>query len=257
LASVSPVALVFGGNAHAQPFSLAASPVTAYSWTGCFVGGSLGWGWGRQQPSETSKSTFRSCCSGSFTESGLASGPIDSSGGLYGGQAGCNFQFLPSMVLGVQSDFYGAHIHGTGMDPWNAQTFGSEAGTIGVTTNWIASITGRFGFTGFNNMVLFYAKGGVAWDQNTWNLANSDLFASFGSVSETRVGWTTGAGIEWALAPPWTVFLEWDYYGFRNGNTYTTATSTFTSTSTSTLTTGPQNINAVMLGFNYKWGPSP
>jgi outer membrane immunogenic protein len=254
LASVSPVALAFGGHAtNAQPSSLGMSPAVAYSWTGCFVGGTVGYGWGRQNPSETSKSTHTSCCSGTTTQTGMASGPIDSSGGLYGGQGGCNFQFAPSMVVGVQGDLYGAHIHGTGADPWNPQTFGSGDGTIGVTTNWIASITGRFGFTGFSNMVLFYAKGGVAWDQNTWNLANSDLFSALGSVHETRTGWTTGAGVEWAFAAPWTVFLEWDYYGFHNGNTYSTSAGT----TSSVLNTGPQTINAVLLGFNYKWGPPP
>ena len=35
---------------------------------------------------------------------------------------------------------------------------------------------------------------------------------------ENRLGWTAGAGVEWALWDDWSVKLEYDYYGFGTRN---------------------------------------
>ena len=36
----------------------------------------------------------------------------------------------------------------------------------------------------------------------------------FFDATENRIGWTAGAGVEWAFTPEWSVKLEYDYYGF-------------------------------------------
>jgi hypothetical protein len=87
----------------------------------------------------------------------------NSSGGLYGVQAGCNYQFAGSWVVGVQGDIAGANINGSVSDPLNGAGHPPLTGfSIGMKTDRIAIVTGRLGVTGWNNLALFYVKGGVA-----------------------------------------------------------------------------------------------
>jgi outer membrane immunogenic protein len=267
-ASVSPIALLIGSPAIAADMGLKARPAgpppaPAFSWTGCYVGAHVGWGWGRNNFSEQSATTaVTSGSESTFTTSsfGAASGRVDSSGGMFGGQVGCNYQFAPNWVAGIQGDFAGTDINGKATDP-----LGLGNSVISVKTEWLASITGRLGVTAFNNVALFYAKGGVAWDRNQWDLSNAANFFNSALFSETRTGWTIGGGVEWAFLPNWTAFAEFNYYDFSHGgsnaagtNTTTTSCGIICTTSTTTssvFSTGKQQIEAVKVGVNYKFGP--
>ena len=71
---------------------------------------------------------------------------------------------------------------------------------------------------------------------------------------ENRVGWTGGAGIEWAPWNEWSIRLEYDYYGFGTR-------SVFFNDSTIAITSGSenikQNIQVVLLGVNFHPYPGP
>jgi outer membrane immunogenic protein len=237
LASVSPTALVFADTANAADLPLKAAmaaPVPAYSWTGCYAGAHVGWGWGQQHPTDG----FRGGTSGPGAS---AKGSLDSSGGLFGGQVGCNYQFAGNWVVGLQGDLAGTDINGKGADPF----FGRKGSTVALKTDWLASVTGRVGLTSSDNLALYYVKGGVAWDHNQWDLSNTG-FTGPSLWSETRTGWTIGAGIEWVLwSPRWTGFAEFNYYNFGNGTTFTGADLSF-------FQTGQQSIETVKVGINYK-----
>jgi len=279
LASASPIALLLGGPADAADMGLRkappiAAPPPAYSWTGCYVGAHVGWGWGRNNFSEsTSTSTSVNVTSAggcitnsSFTNFNHANGNIDTSGGLFGGQVGCNYQFASNWVAGIQGDFAGTDFNGTSNDPLGV------GGAIRVKTDWLASVTARLGVTAFDNLALFYVKGGVAWDQNKWDLSSATNFFNPAVFSETRTGWTIGAGSEWVLwNPHWTAFVEFNYYQFNHGahNVAGSSTSssttpgfngsgpiitTTTTTTNSLFQTGSQHIEAVKVGVNYKFG---
>jgi outer membrane immunogenic protein len=269
LASASPVALLLGSPVNAAdlaprkapPPMVAPPPV--YSWTGCYVGAHVGWGWGRNNYTETSSTNFFNSF-GSFTgsSSSAASAGVDTSGGLFGGQVGCNYQFASSWVFGVQGDFAGTDFNGTGNDPLGA------ASTVHLKTDWLASITARLGVTGFNNQALFYVKGGVAWDHNQWDVHNAANFFNPATFSGTQTGWTIGGGAEWVLwSPQWTAFVEYNYYDFRHGGGSASGNfnssfscgeiSTCSSTTHNTFTPGKQQINTVKVGVNYKSGFGP
>jgi len=84
-----------------------------------------------------------------------------------------------------------------------------------VNTDWITTVTGRIGITGPQwDHLLLYAKGGGAWAQDEATLTNLTTGASF-SASRINSGWVAGAGIEWAIAPGWSVRLEYDYIGLN------------------------------------------
>jgi len=248
LASVSSAALACcGQQANAADLALKAPPVAVApspSWTGCYVGAQVGWGWGRQHFSEGHSTT-----SGGTTTSIAGSNSFDSSGGLFGGQLGCNYQFQGNWVVGLQGFIAGSDINGKGNDPLNVILH--DEGTIGVKTDWLASVTGRLGVTTGNNMTLWYAKGGVAWDHNRWDFSDADFPSGPNPlVSETRTGWTVGAGVETVLwSPRWTGFVEANYYNFQNGNTWQFSSGPGL---TETFTSGKQNIETVTIGLNYK-----
>jgi len=101
-------------------------------------------------------------------------------------------------------------------------------------------------------------------------IVESDLFLpnhynSFGSFSNTRVGWTAGGGIEWLFAPNWSVKAEYLYYdlgsvtyGLSPLQNFNSAGTLFTSGSPFSRTRFTGNI--VRAGLNYHfnlWGPGP
>ena len=72
---------------------------------------------------------------------------------------------------------------------------------------------------------LVYAKGGVAWDRDKYGFVGQQTCLGFClggpgpfpfdfARSETRIGWTAGAGIEWAFWGNWSARLEYDFYDF-------------------------------------------
>ena len=79
---------------------------------------------------------------------------------------------------------------------------------------------------------------------NDVELAESALTTE---ISDTRWGWTAGAGVDWAFASHWSANLEYDYYGFG------TRTSTFADQAN--VFQGPvsvrQSIQVVKVGLNF------
>lgn len=209
LAAVSVVALT-SGIVHAADIPMPTkAPIMAapvFSWTGCYAGVHAGWGWARQNITETNTS---------FTGLTFSNG-IDANGGLGGGQVGCNYQFSPNWVVGIQGDFAAADLHGSTIEG----LFLGPPNTFDMKVESIASVTGRIGATAWNNRALLYVKGGGAWAQTHWDLSNLGTpFAAFSTVNETRTGWTVGGGIEWAFlpsSPNWSAFAEFDHYDFGN-----------------------------------------
>jgi outer membrane immunogenic protein len=266
LASVSAIALVIAGASAVTLFSdpadaadlrapvrAAPPPIAApvYSWTGCYVGAHVGWGWGDNHATEGSFAPA------SFHTVGPANTGINTNGALFGGQVGCNYQFGgwspwagSNWVIGVQGDFAGTDINGKANDSLTDTGLGTDS-TIALKTEWLASVTGRLGLTFWNNQALVYVKGGGAWARNQWDV--HDAFDFFGSpiFSENRSGWTVGGGVEWTLwSPNWTAFVEYNFYDFNSGGT--TLTQSFPGGFTNTLTTGKMEINTVKVGVNYK-----
>jgi len=224
LGSVATGALIAAGSANAADLGrpvykaapVVAPPVPIFSWTGCYVGAHVGWGWGK-----TDTTVTRVCASaGAQTVGGTrafkaATGGIDTSGAIFGGQVGCDYQFAGNFVIGIQGSLAGTAIDGVGPDPFDP-TDPSEF--IHVKTDWIGDVTGRLGFTGWFPQAMIYIKGGGAWKQDRIHWASDvcDEAACGGFFKHTFSGWTVGGGIEWAFAPNWSAFVEFDHYDFGN-----------------------------------------
>jgi len=193
-----------------------------YNWSGFYVGGNLGAGFANSKWSDPITG---------------ANNTFNKNGFIGGGQVGVNWQ-INALVLGVEGDFDWTGLKGSGHD--------SVGNTINTDTQWTSTVTGRVG-AAFDRL-LVYGKGGVAFAHANDSL--NDIFGSTVSASETRTGWTAGAGLEYAFAPNWSAKIEYDYLGFGS-ETLNLPTSGFPTYSSN----ASQNIQEVKAGINFKFGP--
>jgi len=225
-----------GNAAEVPPYPRPVAPPVyvppPFSWTGFYIGPNLGGAWGQRNLTDTLL--------------GLSLSNVNDKGAFIGGgQLGFNYQF-GNFVLGIEADFDGVattNSPGTGV-------VGPAFGTIQVTSNnrWIATLAGRFGVT--NDTWLFYGKAGGGWvGSDNLTITNTVTGASIAGFSNnTNSGWLVGAGIEWALAPNWSVKIEYDYLGLDN-QTFTAPAGTFLAGDT--FTTSKSNVQMVKVGANY------
>jgi outer membrane immunogenic protein len=195
---------------------LVAAP-QAYNWTGFYIGANVGYGWGGSTGGGYS----------SFVDSGIggianfmASGgnvlpSLRPSGVIGGAQIGYNWQASPGLVFGVVADFQGAGLKKSGANTVSIGSFQDITESKSVKTDWFGTVRAKAGFA--QNNVLYYGTGGLAYGHVRLDTSFDD--PSFGpgavrfagSSSATNVGWALGGGVEWAIAPTWTVGGEYLY----------------------------------------------
>ncbi|MGA7383759.1 MAG: outer membrane beta-barrel protein, partial [Methylocella sp.] len=208
--------------------------------------------------------------------------PVSNSGFIGGGQIGYNFQFANSFVVGIEADIQGiassthtGQVFSSGVPAgFPAETITSAVGT-NSRIDYIGTIRGRLGFT-ITPAFLVYGTGGLAYGGVRSNAAifqqdvapaGSDFsapYSSFGGLSNSRVGWTAGGGLEWLFAPNWSVKVEYLYYDLGSV-TYglSPLTNTFTDTGATAWSSSPFATtrftgNIVRAGLNYHFTfPAP
>jgi outer membrane immunogenic protein len=173
---------------------LAPAPVVAPTWTGLYVGGHIGAGWG----------TIES----DANIAGVITLPVSShnTNGMLGGlQAGYNYQ-MGWAVLGIEGAWSWADIKGS--TPCLV-VFSCS----GKTTDF-ASISARLGAVIGNN-ALVYVKGGGVWGRSEYTFS-SPIGIGIPAVtnSVTRSGYLFGAGAEYRFDPRWSAFVEYNYMDF-------------------------------------------
>jgi outer membrane immunogenic protein len=219
-ASVLAISAVSASAADMPVKAPPLAPVVAYNWTGCYVGANAGYGW--QDNSNASLVIPGDAGSQAFYVPTVISGALPGSigynqtGYVGGGQVGCNYQ-VRSFVFGIEADYDGAHINGSGSAFTNvppAFTPGSFA--AGSTLNWLATVRGRIGVTPSDRWMI-YATGGLAYGatNHTYSLAFANPPFNDGSAlntTDTKAGYAVGAGVEWAFYQNWSVKAEYLYY---------------------------------------------
>lgn len=171
---------------------------------------------------------------------------------LGGGRVGYDYQFNPSIVVGVVADWnwtglsFEDHVQGT--------TGGTTSnGTANASLDWLASVRGRLGWAAGN--WLLYGTGGVAWAGIEFG-PNSlqGTFSPFSApqVTTTKTGWVAGGGIEYKATEHVSIFAEGLVYGgFGTVNTVAHTTSPITSTYTTSLKIN--DIVSGLVGVNYRF----
>ena len=144
-------------------------------------------------------------------------GAANADGVLAGGQAGCNWQ-TGTLVLGLEGDFDYFHSNPNFSNNTNTLSDGVTPFTISqsLTTNYLATVRPRIGIGADRN--LAYITGGVAFTRVTYTESYTDGAVPPGvgtaTASRNLVGWTAGAGWEYAFADHWTVRAEYLIAGF-------------------------------------------
>jgi outer membrane immunogenic protein len=182
---------IFRGGLNYR-FGPPASPAAfapAYNWAGFFLGGTVGYGIGRNDST--------------FTErAGAEAFDLSPRGFDAGGILGYNWQF-GSWVVGLEGDFQGST--GSGY-----LTSLSDGTTIDQKLSWFGTARARLGYS--VGQALIYGTGGVAFGEVKEGITQGATSASF---SHTKSGFAVGGGIEnkldlfGMLGPNWTTRTEY------------------------------------------------
>jgi outer membrane immunogenic protein len=250
-------------------------PIPAYSWTGCYIGGHIGGGFGRKDwSSDASDTSEIHVIANLFGITDFGSDVI--TGFLGGFQGGCDYQFYSHFLIGVEADFSWSNLRGnhTSTFPFNGTNFDQEIFASHTEVDRFGTFTGRIGFA--SDRALFYLKGGGAWVHDRLSFSDNFLFpevpvtvAVIGTASSTRLGWTVGAGFEYALLPNLSAFIEYNYLSFgtfretfnciglqNGGSNQAICGGSGASPSTTVPVDLRQQVHAIKLGLNWRfnWG---
>jgi outer membrane immunogenic protein len=190
----------------------AVAPVS--SWSGLYVGGNLGYGWG---DGNTDFSFLPTPAVFGFNNTTLGA---RSTGVIGGAQLGYNWQ-IGSLVTGLEADIQGSGIKGSARAV--PTIFGTaiqvpfDVLSSEQKLSWFGTVRGRLGVT-VTPELLLYGTGGLAYGRvdasanwiRPFEVENRDVQAP-ASVSKTKIGWTAGAGAEWMFARNWSAKLEYLY----------------------------------------------
>jgi outer membrane immunogenic protein len=218
-----------------------AAPAAVWNWTGFYLGGHVGAGWG------TTESTLTAVNPGGAIPGGFAIAQNSRSGFLGGGQIGYNFQ-SGWAVFGVQGDIAGMDVKGT--TPCVA-----GAASCTAKSDWLGTVTARFGGV-VGDRTLVYVKGGAAWMHTDHSLnIPGGLGLGVGSIgaSTTTLGWVLGLGAEYAFDHNWSAFIEYDYIDFEKKN----AALDFSPIAGLPATANvdfKNKLSIAKVGLNYKFG---
>jgi hypothetical protein len=174
-----------------------------------------------------------------------------------GGHVGCNYQWVPSLVIGMEADFSGTSLNAHG----NAESTFAGVGAPGGGINWstkldsIATVRGRLGYAWMPNTLLYITAGGAF---GRTSLSSTDIFISgcpacaTTSFSNASSGVVLGGGVEWApWSNNWTIRAEYLWYSL-GGASGTGFVSGITAPATS-VTWSSLNMSSGRAGLSYKF----
>jgi outer membrane immunogenic protein len=205
------------GHGATSDLPAKAPTAAAYNWSGCYAG--LNGGGGASGTSFTTAidNGTHLIPADAVAVSTAGTGSTNDSNFLAGGQAGCNWQ-SGTLVYGLEGDFDYFHSNPQFINATNTLTDGITPFTItqSLTTDYFATVRPRIGVAADRN--FGYVTGGVAFTKANYTQSYTDGAAPLGigsmAGSKSLVGWTVGAGWEYAWTDHWTFRLEYLFASF-------------------------------------------
>lgn len=210
----------------------AAVAAPAFSWTGFYVGGHVGYGWG-----------------GHDTE--LLEEDHKSKGVLGGFQAGYNYQ-TGNVVLGLEADWSFSGIKSSDRVLF-ALGQASSITDIQHKVDWLATFRGRLGYS--VGGVLPYITGGLAYGQiessavavlSGFGIPPDGTYT--GSDRNRHLGWVVGGGLEFAFSSNWSGRIEY-LHADLGKESYTALPALDPVARSHDIT-----VDIVRVGLNYRFG---
>jgi outer membrane immunogenic protein len=249
-------AAMLGGAAQAADMPLKAPPPPepVFSWTGFYIGGHWGWGWG------TTDSRVLEADNLNFPQGTINHNEFD--GVLFGGQVGVDYQ-VGQWVLGIEGQMSKSDIHG--LNRHDAILRPDHHTETSTHVDWVATLTGRLGFAAGRTLLadntLFYVKGGAAWadfDSVTQSFVSSTRrLLQTTAGSETRTGWTVGAGVEWAFGNNWSAKAEYNFIDLGTERVTRSGINIASGDPVVLFRDNDAQLHVFKLGLNYRFAPAP
>jgi len=176
IAAIAALGFVGAASAADMPVKAPVAPAKPiqlpYNWSGLYIGGHLGYLWGRTR----------------VEEDGVVTDPSARTNGVIGGaMAGYNWQSGP-WVFGLEGDIGWTSAHGTGEVTPPPPPAIATPNTYDV--NWTGHVRGRFGYA-FDNW-LFFIAGGFAVADFKFLEGESAIIPAGAKYN----GWSIGGGAE-------------------------------------------------------------
>jgi outer membrane immunogenic protein len=242
LGAVSAAALIVSANA-ADIYRTPESPgglkdgsyVPVTSWAGFYVGANGGFGWSNGDAKLSGQSS--PVCLGPCQLSPIPyANSFSPSVGFGGGQIGYNIQ-RHNFVFGVEADIDGSTVQDS--VTFTSNFIGSASARSDL--NWFGTARGRIGY-GFDRSLVYFT-GGLAFGGVKDTLSTS--FSKPLTLENTKTGYVVGGGIEYSLAPSWSVKAEYQYIDLGSD------TLSVSKLEGSAKLFDPHTYNTVRAGLNY------
>jgi outer membrane immunogenic protein len=211
-----------------------ALPVSAWSWTGCYIGANIGGAWDKISDIRTGQ--------------GRPLPPQDygsdkGSAFVAGDQAGCDYQ-VGKWIVGVEGQYDWGKVNSTHVIP------PFPGFSYNTTLSNFATLAGRAGYTVLPQAFL-YGKAGDAWTRDNLivTIPASSGLSEFANVNFT--GWTIGGGLEWLALPNVSLFAEYEFIDFHAKSvTFTTPPGNVGAPDV--ITHSQKNVEALLAGVNVR-----
>ena len=221
LISATALASAQAADLPARAYTKAAAVDPAYNWSGFYIGVNAGYGSGTSSTSLTPDALEAIRV---LPGQNPLPPNLHPDGFVGGGQAGYNDQF-GSVVAGLEADLSYANLRKTDSATGPFSIGGVLTTQIATRLDWFGTVRARLGVLPASNFLL-YATGGLAYGNVRTTTTGSNLpavnctqtfiYCAAGSTSGVSVGWTAGAGMEYAFSRQWTARAEYLYLDLGN-----------------------------------------
>jgi outer membrane immunogenic protein len=228
-----------GGIALLALVAVTPSQAANYNWNGFYVGGNVGYSWGKSDFDYTFGPGAGNGGSGSSKPKGV----------LGGVGAGFNWQ-NKQLLLGLEADIQVTGQKGDSLtlctpgDPSCTRTFG----TVTQKLPMFGTFRGRIGYVSAADDWLLYVTGGLAWGRLKTEATGQIAGVPFAvDASTTKTGSVIGGGVEKVISKNWTVKLEYLYVSLG------TVSQTVPFLGTTVTSNSSVKDSILRLGVNYKF----
>ncbi len=251
----------------AKPLYKTAPAVPVYNWTGFYIGGNAGYGWGRSKTADT----FTSPAPPVGTPEAVVAASTSRfkmDGAVGGGQFGYNWQ-SNRFVYGIEADIQRSNQKGStsfacpvpqvgfGCNELIAAAMEGRVPTASFNQrlDWFGTLRGRIGALVAPDTLIYgtggLARGRIETNGTITNYFTTSVATTTFSHKSTRYGWTAGAGVERRFIGNWTARLEYLYVdlGTVSGSILARGFTPLDFAYSSRI-----SDNIVRIGLNYRFG---
>jgi outer membrane immunogenic protein len=259
------------------PSQFITARVPYLAWTGFYVGINGGFAWGNSSVAFAANdaAALAGTCGGGGAPKGQCITSVDfrRDGPVAGGQFGFNWQVNSHWLVGAEADYQWSNLDGSVNSSFRLGNVGATNMVANQTVESFGTVRARAGVL-LAPPLLLYGTGGFAYGQVHENLhvpavapgglsppggfsyvctIGTACFA--GSATQTLLGWSAGAGAEYAITTNLIFRTELLYVHLSAPTATVTATAAAAGTTPASIAAGFSSVYFAVMraGLNYKF----